>query len=204
MNRVKPIHTLPLIVKQHKIQWYQRAYATCCVHSWTKVYIFSTSCHTKRTEIINNLSSQEWKHSTFLRCCEISYVWVYWTQSSAPKQWTTFQIFDVHLHPGCQSLWSALALCSVNGIPQCWYGLLLAVDRRDRAVIKWKHFPRNWPFVLGIHRSPGNSPYKGQWRGALMFSLICVWINDWVNNRKAGHLRRYRAHYGVIVMYVHF
>ena len=67
-------------------------------------------------------------------------------------------------------------------------------------VIKWKHFPRYWPFVWGIHRSPVNSPYKGQWRGALMFSLICVWINGWVNNREAGDLRRYRAHYGVIVM----
>ena len=29
---------------------------------------------------------------------------------------------------------------------------------------------------------PVNSPHKGQWRGALMFSLICVWINGWVNN----------------------
>ena len=66
--------------------------------------------------------------------------------------------------------------------------------------IKWKHFPRNWPFVRGIHRSPVNSPHKGQWHGALMFSLICVWINDWVNNREAGDLRRYRAHYDVIVM----
>ena len=34
-------------------------------------------------------------------------------------------------------------------------------------VIKWKHFPRYWPFVRGIHRSPVNSPHKGQWRGAL-------------------------------------
>ena len=66
-------------------------------------------------------------------------------------------------------------------------------------VIKWKHFPRNWPFVRGIHRSPVNSPHKGQWRGALMFTLICVWINDWVNNREAGDLRRYRAHCDVIV-----
>ena len=41
-------------------------------------------------------------------------------------------------------------------------------------VIKWKHFPRNWPFVRGIHRSPVNSPHKGQWRRALMFSLICA------------------------------
>ena len=67
-------------------------------------------------------------------------------------------------------------------------------------VIKWKHFPRNWPFVRGIHRFPVNSPHKDQWRGALMFSLICVWINDWVNNRETGDLRRYRAHYDVIVM----
>ena len=67
-------------------------------------------------------------------------------------------------------------------------------------VIKWKHFPRYWPFVRGIHRSPVNSPHKGQWRGALMFSLICAWINGWVNNREAGDLRRHRAHYDVTVM----
>ena len=64
-------------------------------------------------------------------------------------------------------------------------------------VIKWKHFPPYWPFVRGMHRSPVNSPHKGQWRGALMFSLIRVWINGWVNNREAGELRRYLAHYDV-------
>ena len=67
-------------------------------------------------------------------------------------------------------------------------------------VIKWKHFPRYWPVVRGIHRSPVNSPHKGQWRGASMFSLICTWKNRWVNNREAGDLRRYRAHYDVIVI----
>ena len=44
-------------------------------------------------------------------------------------------------------------------------------------VIKWKHFPRSWSFVRGIHRSPVNSTHKGQWRGALMLSLICARIN---------------------------
>ena len=67
-------------------------------------------------------------------------------------------------------------------------------------VIKWKHFPRYWPFVRGIHRSPVNSPHKGQWRGALMCSLIYVWINGWVNNREAGDLRHHRPHYDVAVM----
>ena len=42
-------------------------------------------------------------------------------------------------------------------------------------VIKWKHFPRYWPFVRGIHRSPANSPHKGQWRGAYMLFVICAW-----------------------------
>ena len=68
----------------------------------------------------------------------------------------------------------------------------------------WRHqmetFPRNWPFVRGIHRSPVNSPHKGQWRGDLMFSLIIAWINAWVNNGEAGGLSRNRAHYDVTVM----
>ena len=57
-------------------------------------------------------------------------------------------------------------------------------------IIKWKHIPRYWPFMRGIHRSPVNSPHKGQWRRALMFSLICAWTNGWPNNRDAGDLRR--------------
>ena len=67
-------------------------------------------------------------------------------------------------------------------------------------VIKWKHFPRYWPFVWGIHRSPVNSPHKGRWRGTFMFSLICAWTNGWTNYRDAGDLRRHRVHYDVIVM----
>ena len=67
-------------------------------------------------------------------------------------------------------------------------------------VIKWKHFPSYWHLVWGIHRSPVNSPHKGQWRGALMFYLSYTWINGCVNNREAGDLRRHRAHYDVFVM----
>ena len=52
----------------------------------------------------------------------------------------------------------------------------------------------------GNSRARVNSPHKGQWRGALMFSLICIRINGWVNNGEAGDLRRHRAHYDVTVM----
>ena len=61
-------------------------------------------------------------------------------------------------------------------------------------VTNWKHFPRHWPFVRGIHRSAVNSPHKVQWRRALVFSLICAWTNDRANNLDAGDLRRHRLH----------
>ena len=77
-------------------------------------------------------------------------------------------------------------------------------DANHDDVIKWKYFPRYWPFVREIHRSPVNFPHKGQWRGALMFTLICARMNGWVNNGEAGDLRRYLAHYDVIVMSVQF
>ena len=69
-------------------------------------------------------------------------------------------------------------------------------------VIKWKPFPCYWPYVQGIHRLPVNSPHKGQWSRALMFSLIYAWINGWVNNCEAGDLRHHHAHYEVIVMWI--
>ena len=65
-------------------------------------------------------------------------------------------------------------------ITQLWRHLSTDCWRREKMslhddVIIWKQFPRYWSFVRGIHRSPMNSPHKGQWRGALMFSLTCVW-----------------------------
>ena len=67
-------------------------------------------------------------------------------------------------------------------------------------IIKWKLFPRYWPFVRGIQRSLGNSPHKGQWCGALMSSLICARIYGWANNGDVGDSRRHLAHYDIIVM----
>ena len=90
--------------------------------------------------------------------------------------------------------------CKTISGTQC-YGWTTANGTHDD-VIKWKHFPRYWPFVRGIHRWPVNSPHKGQWHRALMFSLICAWINSWVNNRDVGYLRCHSAHYDVTVMQV--
>ena len=67
-------------------------------------------------------------------------------------------------------------------------------------VIKRKHFPRYWPFVWGIHRSPVNSPHRGKWRGALMSHLDCAWTNSWANKGDAGDLGRHCAQCDVTVM----
>ena len=111
------------------------------------------------------------------------------------------------------SIWHGFEIISYGVVSKLWlwhsyyftvvdisYGQYTDPNLWHDDVIKWKHFPRYWPFVRRIHRSPVNSPHKGQWRGALMFSLICVWINGWVNNRAAGDLRRHRAHYDVTVI----
>ena len=68
----------------------------------------------------------------------------------------------------------------------------------------WRHQMETFSALLAICAGnspvPVNSPHKGQWRGALMFSLIFVGLKGWINNREAGDLRRYRVHYNVTVM----
>ena len=47
---------------------------------------------------------------------------------------------------------------------------------------------------------PGEFPTQSPVTRGFDVSLICVWINGWVNNREAGDLRRRRSHYDVNVM----
>ena len=70
----------------------------------------------------------------------------------------------------------------------------------------WRHQMETFSALLALcaGNSPVNSPYKGQWRGTLMFPLICDWINGWINNREAGDLRHHRDHYDVTAMWWRF
>ena len=100
--------------------------------------------------------------------------------------------FNLSLYKPLLSLkWPTRLCCSLVLIKNSWWH-----------VIKWKYFPRYWAFVRGIHLSPVNSPHKGQWRGALIVSLICVWTNDWIHNRYAGDLRHHRTYYRVTGMWL--
>ena len=94
---------------------------------------------------------------------------------------------SVHINRGRVWYWR-ICVCWVNHCQPFW-----CKGRVHDDVIKWKHFLRYWPFVWGIHRSC-------QWRTALVFSLICAWINGWGSNRDAVDLRRHRSQYDVTVM----
>ena len=136
-----------------------------------------------------------------------------WLSNETNKQTMSTQIlcwlFDAYMSQYTRPLLVEIMACRLLGgiyfvsdsMCSTFYFQLRLLHIHDD-IIKWKHFPRYWPFVRGIHRWPVNSPHKGQWRGALMFSLICAWINTSVNNRETGDLRRHRAHNDVTVMIV--
>ena len=107
----------------------------------------------------------------------------------------------IHIMRGMSIMYHVKYHTNINKNNISWFiaWLINCISQHDD-VIKWKHFPRYWPFVQGIHLTPGNSLHRGQWRGSLMFSLTCAWTNGWVNNQYAGDLIRHRAHYDVTVM----
>ena len=61
---------------------------------------------------------------------------------------------------------------------------------------------RNISLLLAVCEGnpPVNSPHKGQWRRAFMFSLIYTRTNGWSNKQDAGDWWRHRAHYNVTVV----
>ena len=85
---------------------------------------------------------------------------------------------------------------TVAPVPVTLLGMIWNMHRKNDHddVIKWKHFPRYWPFVRGIL---GEFPS----RGALMLSVVCAWTNSWSNNEDTGDLRRHRSHHDVTVMW---
>ena len=114
---------------------------------------------------------------------------------------TCYQLFTTVV-VNCPYFFQPLSYHSAGPKPMGYGGVFIATGLPKRCL-----YIETFSTVTGIlcgeftgHRWIG-PPHKSQWQGDLMFSLICAWINGWVNKREAGDLRRHRAHYDVIVIY---
>ena len=101
---------------------------------------------------------------------------------------------------------SSASLCHLAWRRDCLFHPTNYLMKKHFHASRWRHQMEIFSAFLDnlcgefTHQSSVNFPHKGQWCGALMFSLICAWINGWANNGEAGDLRRHRAHHDIIVM----
>ena len=126
--------------------------------------------------------------------------WGWWFETLSRPLWRHSDVFS-------QFAWKWESLLFGAGVTG---GIPSITDLHGRRMCKlhgWSMMTsrnENIPALLAV--CAGNSPVTGefpsqsQWRGALMFSLICVWTNGWANHRDAGDLRRHHIHYDVTVM----
>ena len=114
-------------------------------------------------------------------------IWVIWVRRSIP----VFKFFVPSV------------FCNV-----CFKMQIFVVNASKYLGTWWRH--QMEPFSALLALCAGTSPVAGEFptqrpvTRSLMFSLICAWINRWVNNREASDLRRHRPHYDVIVMKHHY
>ena len=68
----------------------------------------------------------------------------------------------------------------------------------------WRHQMGTFSALLAICEGDltvtGEFPSQRPVTRSFVFSLICFWINGWVNSCESGDLRRHRTHYDFIVM----
>ena len=130
---------------------------------------------------------------------EMGQSWAFWQSS-----WECMEGMDTIMVGWCLRSDSHIAFSHQRGESHClvetYFFAYSSVLFLHDDVITWKHFPRYWSFVQGLHGSPVNSPHKGQWHRALMVSLICTWIKGWEKNLEAGDLRCHHTHYDITIM----
>ena len=137
------------------------------------LHIELNSCDIMTFHILVKITSAVYENNAHQQ--QVVYIDTWWQLKNSPqeifcnlaRQWIDFRWYRSKALQCCtHSIW---LLRSIER-----YHDFHTPDKQHDDVIKWKHFPRYWPFVRGIHRSPVNSPYKGQWRGALMFFLFAL------------------------------
>ena len=115
--------------------------------------------------MLYSLAMRKWHHIMLTQYITEGFVGHNKKKSPDERAHTTFWPYDI-----ATEVTLIMFTKATRGIIYVWYIEFIPRDNQTHDdVIKWKHFPRYWPFVRGIHRSPVNSPHKDQWRGALMF-----------------------------------
>ena len=114
---------------------------------------------------------------------------------------------DQNIYNAAVSRSSSVKMAAVSVAIQTQTGSSIYVTSQEirtrLAFSWWRHQMETFSALLALcagNSPPVNSPHKGQWRGTLMFSLICAWTDGWVNSRDAGDLRPHRVHHDVTVM----
>ena len=146
----------------------------------------------------SRISTSSENEGASMMCCPIcSTLCSGWQQWNAEDWWIAFirsavqtVKYDAVYGPSIQacSLAPTPLKPSRNNIATATEPYLAAEPFCHDDVIKWKHFPRHWPFVRGIPLTKASD------------AEVCVCTNGWVNNQDAGDLRHHRVPYDVTVM----
>ena len=127
---------------------------------WLNIYCIGAPSYRNIIGAVRNMKNKSNLENNIHLCTSNSYAW-------SMEYAYTFQYYISDQRTPCMPL--VLWLPGIHIVLSQWTQPDSEHSRHHDDVIKWKHFLRYWPFVWGIHRSPVNSPHKGQWRGALMF-----------------------------------
>ena len=98
----------------------------------------------------------------------------FWMECLVFGFWFHWNWYPIHYNSALVQVVAGCQTAASNHLDLRWPSCLMPCGITHDDVIKWKYFPYYWPFERGIHRSPVNSPHKGQWRRALMFPFICI------------------------------
>ena len=185
------------------------------IDSGSYVFMSIRSCSSSSPDV--KRSSHNAKFDKLGDISVIMTIWCHGVSEYLLKLLTHYWPFVRGIH---QSFYKGPVMCTLDdffavSLKSGWLTVELSITGNSMTLI-WQHCNGHWLswwrhemetssmlVALCAGNSPVtmvNSPHKGYWCWALMFSLICAWINGWVNNREAGDLRCNRAHYDITVI----
>ena len=187
-----------LILIWLSITW-TKGYWWICIITELTVYAFYFVCCGKMFPIISAKFSQFRQSNSHILCLEY---FTYRVDVTKQTKANTTKTNKTECLWNLESMLVFWGMCLKQNISEFCHKLQMNDNtlllRQDASLYYawWRHQMETFSALLtNCARNsppPVYSPHKGQWHRALIFSLVCVWINGWVNIKS--------AHYDVIVM----